>query len=64
MSDSSKVLSIFPEGGAVHGVCVGLQASSVIPFKIFAPNSSNGHLVEITELQEELDGYGTAAHNC
>lgn len=64
-ANSAEVLVlIFPEGGAVQGVGVGLQSASMVAFKVLPPDSPNGHLVEITELEEELDRYGTAAHHC
>lgn len=58
------LFSVFPEGGAVHGVGTGLQPPSMVPFKVISPQSTNGHLVEVTELEQELDRSGAAAGHC
>ena len=55
--------SVFPEGGTVQRVCGGLQPSSVVTFKILASHSTDGHLVEVTELEQELDSCGAAARD-
>lgn len=55
--------SVFPEGGAVHGVGAGLQPTGMVSFKVLSPQSTNGHLVEVTELKQELDRSGAAAHH-
>lgn len=60
---SSCAFSIFPEGGALQGVCARLQASGMISFEILPPHGANGHLVEVTELKQELDRWRGAARD-
>lgn len=59
----SCALSVFPEGGAVQGVSTGFKPSGMVSFKVLPPQSTNGHLVEVTELKQELDRSGAAAHH-
>lgn len=60
---SNCAFSIFPGGGALQGVSAGLQPSSVVSLQVLPPQCSNGHLVEVAELEEELHGRGAAAHH-
>lgn len=61
---SPTVLSVFPVSGALQGVGTGLQTSSVVSSQVLSPQCSNGHLVEVAELEEELHRRGVAAHYC
>lgn len=61
---SNCARSVFPESGALQGVSTGLKTSSVVSFEVLPPQCSNGHLVEVAELEEELHRRGVAAHYC
>lgn len=64
MSSSGEawLCSVFPEGGAVQGVAAGLQSPSVVSFEVLPSQSTDGHLVHVTELKQELGRCGAAAH--
>lgn len=61
--ESGCVFLVFPEGGAIQGVSAGLEPSSMVSFKVLPPQSKNGHLVQVTELKQELSRRGAAAHH-
>lgn len=51
---------VLPQRGWVDGLSAGLQDPRMVPLQV-APTHLDGHLVVITELEEEVDGGVTAA---
>lgn len=54
---------ILPQGGVVQGVCTCLEPPSMVSFEVLAPRCTDGHLVDVTELKQELDRWGAAARH-
>lgn len=54
-------VSVLPEGGAVQALSAGFQPPSVVSLQVLSSRSADGHLVEVTKVEEEGDGTGTAA---
>ena len=61
---SNCALSIFPESSVLQGVSTGFKSSRVVSSEVLAPQCSNGHLVEVAELEEELHRRGVATRYC
>lgn len=55
---------IFPQGGALQRVGAGLQPSGVVSLQVFASHGTNGHLVQVAQVEAELDRRGAAAGHC